>query len=159
VVYVLSGDLTGSGTIPNLGLRYDVLAGFRIVDGAQVEIEPGNEFLVNPTRTIRIGETGANVVVLAEGTAIDPIRFQGRSSDWSGLIVGPNVSSLSEFDHIEVIGGRDACFSALTPVSVTSSTFVSCLGFGIGHLAGDATDYATSNTFTNVGTTNVGVLP
>jgi hypothetical protein len=104
-------------------------------------------------------------VIIAEGSVEAPIRFRGAGASagyWTGLILGIQVGGGSRLSYVEIAhagGAADAaCLLLRNPVEVTNSSFSDCAGYGVLRGELDLGDYATGNTFTNMGVGNVGAL-
>ncbi len=152
-VGVEGGDLDGVGTFPNLGVPYRILADIDVVEGADVTLTPGTEFVMTADSDIEIGWNSGEVTFVAEGTEDAPIRFTGAdevAGFWPGLTVQSNALSGSKFDWVEIGHGGDACLTLRRPLPVTNSTFFDCEGVGILKLASDTSDYTESNSFEGV---------
>lgn len=157
-VAIEAGDYSVSGTVPNLGVPYRVLGPIDTVESSMT-IAAGTHFVMSADADIEFGWNGNTATLIAEGTAAAPIRFTGLdevAGYWGGLIIGTAVVSASTLDYVEVSHGAASCLRLQSPINVTNSTFASCTGYGILKDEDDATDYAPTNTFTAVGTGNVG---
>jgi hypothetical protein len=150
-----------SGTIPNLGIPYRFLSSVDTMKGSSMTLTAGSEFILPSDAHLAIGWNGSESSIVAAGTAAKPIRFRGSESTsgyWEGLIIGDNVPSASKLDYVEVSGGQAACATLRSSIPVTHSTFSKCTGYGVLKKTADTRDYETGNTFTAVGTGNVGTL-
>ena len=158
----IQGDsYSASGTVPNLGIPYRFLSAVDTMEGSSLTLTAGTEFIMPADGHLEIGWNGHQSTLVAAGTAAKPIRFRGSESTsgyWEGLTFGDNVVSASKLDYVEVSGGKDACATLRSSVAVTHSTFSKCTGYGILKKSTDTRDYETGNTFTAVGSGNVGTL-
>jgi hypothetical protein len=166
-IEVEGGDYTReSGTVANLGVPYRLLDSFSTTAGSTISIAPGTEFEMTADTQFEIGWNGGAASIEAEGTTADPIVFRGVENTagyWIGMVIGSNVSSASVLDHVQIGNagqgtGAVGNLSLSSPITVTNSRFFSSAGYGIVKLASDTTDYATTNTFEDVATGNVGTF-
>ena len=161
LVYIHGGFFTAKGTVPNLGIPYELLENVRTRDGAEMTLVAGTQFVAAGDVTLDFGKDGSAAKVIAVGTAAAPIRFKGESHSagyWQGISVGTLVTG-SSFDYVEVSDGGSACLMLFSSQSVTHSKFSNCQGYGILKTSADTRDYVTGNTFDTVGTGGVGNLP
>jgi hypothetical protein len=164
-IEVEAGDFTVAGTVPGLGVPYRVLGSVESMTDSSMTLSAGTEFVITADARFEIGWNGSPAVIIAEGTAEAPIRFRGAAASagyWTGLIFGNQVGGGSRLSYVEIAhggGGSDsACLLLRNPVDVTNVTFSDCAGYGVLREELDVTDYATGNTFTNMGTGSVGTL-
>lgn len=153
-------EITSSGVVRNLGWPYtfvppdDVPNDFRIRDGASVSVEPGVRMEMAADAGVVV-ESGATLQAL--GTSEAPIEFTG--SGWPGILA--EAGSTVVLDNVVITGGGangGANLTAQAPVTLTSSTLADSQGWGVLKSAGDATDYASSNTFTNNALGDIGTF-
>jgi len=160
-IAIKGGSYRASGTVPNLGIPYRFLSSLDTLAGSSLTLTAGSEFIMPSDAHLEIGWNGNQATVVAAGTAAKPIRFRGSDSSsgyWEGLVVGDNVPSASKLDYVEVSGGQAACATFRSSIAVTHSTFSQCTGYGLLKRSTDTRDYETGNTFTAVGSGNVGAL-
>jgi hypothetical protein len=160
---VEGGDYRASGTVPHLGVPYRVLGSIEALADSALTLTPGTEFVMAAGTRLGIGEDGSATTLIAEGTAAAPIQFRGASATagfWTGLVVGNSAAGGSRLSYVRIAhgGAEGACLVLGGPVVVNDSAFSDCAGYGVLRAAADTTDYATSNTFTNVGAGNVGTF-
>jgi hypothetical protein len=168
-ILVMGGDLTGTGTLANLGVPYRLEGKPQTSLSSSLTIEAGTTFLMGPDAELEFGWNSGPSTVTAVGTAAAPIVFRGAEDVvgyWDGIIVGTMVATSSKFDYVQVSNGgkaTDGGLRLLKPaVSVTNSKFSKSAGFGIFKTVGDATDYSaapTGNTFDMNALGPVGPLP
>ena len=158
----IKGDsYRASGTVPNLGIPYRLLSSLDTLAGSSLTLTAGSEFILPSDAHLQIGWNGNKATFIAAGTAAKPIRFRGSDSNsgyWEGLLLGDQVLSESKLDYVEVSGGQDACLTLRSSIAVTHSTISKCTGYGILKKSTDTRDYETGNTFTAVGSGNLGTL-
>lgn len=161
LVLIDGGNFTAKGTVPNLGIPYELFGTVRTRDGSEMTLTPGTLFVALGDVGLDFGKDDSASKIIAVGTAAAPIRFKGEghaAGYWKGISVGTLVTG-SSFDYVEVSDGGGACLTLFSSQSVTHSKLSNCQGYGILKTSADARDYVTGNTFDTVGTGGVGNLP
>lgn len=155
-----------SGTVADLGVPYRMLDTFSTREGATISIAAGTEFEMTADTQFEIGWNASEAKIEAEGTADKPIVFRGVEDEagyWVGVVIGNQVSSDSILDYVHIGNagqGAGVVGNLLlnNPITVTNSRFYSSAGYGIVKEASDTTDYAPTNTFTDVASGDIGTL-
>jgi hypothetical protein len=154
-----------SGTIRALAnAAYASMDGLRLLDALAVTLEPGVEIRFGQGQKFDVYE-GASLTAI--GTAERPITFGAvdQSRNWRGLLVQSTAAAVT-LDHVVLDHGgyssssvaHLANLTAARPVSITNSLIQHSAGYGIQHAADDATDYQSTNTFSDNHSGDMGVL-
>lgn len=97
-----------SATYHDVGIPYLQEVSTEVMSQAVVTFEPGVEYRFAADTHFDVGAF-ANVVTLnVTGTEDEPVVFRGQQQEpgyWHGVIIGPNVSSASRVDYLEVRDG------------------------------------------------------
>lgn len=93
----------------------------RTTDDIEVTIRPGTVITVGVDNYIEFGYNNTEVTLIAEGTADDPITFQGLTPEpghWRGVYIRTNVTSASVFKHVNI---RHAAGGDSAALEITNS--------------------------------------
>ncbi|MBN2192815.1 MAG: hypothetical protein JW751_08345, partial [Polyangiaceae bacterium] len=151
-ILVNGGSFTASGTVPALGIPYEIASSVTTAAGSSMTLSPGVELRFAPSASLQVGADGSTATFVADGTADQTIRLLGAAASgrWPGLVIGTGVTEGSLLDHVDIRGGDPACLVLHSPLSVTYSTFANA-SYGILKETADNTDYTLTNTFDNLG--------
>lgn len=162
--FTVCGAFTRSGTLATFtDAVYNVDCELSVNAGASLTVEPGTEFAFWPysgSLTFSPGSTGVFV-----GTADRPIKLNGMHPQphaWGGVVVrSPNVRM--EYVQISSAGPETAPeranVIAFEPLVLRNSVIAQSGGWGLLKRAGDATDYLSTNEFSDNALGAVGTLP
>lgn len=78
---------------------------FRTTGDITVTIRPGTVITVGVDNYVEFGYAGTEVTLIAEGTAEDPITFQGATPEaghWDTIYINGSVTSASVFKHVNI---------------------------------------------------------
>ena len=147
-VSVNGGDLTKSGTIPQLDVPFAIEGSIDQYMESDVSIEAGTIIRMKVDTRWLVGWNGQVAALKAQGTAEAPIRFVGFEEEkgfWSGLEFGRNVASDSVLDHVEIGYAGEGGAAALRlykPLDVANTHVFMSAGPGVAHDDSDTNDYA-----------------
>jgi hypothetical protein len=144
------------GTIRNLGMPYHLNSVSFTENDDSLEVEPGTEFVFAPQAKFEIGAYNTSGKFVAVGTTEGPIVFRGESNTngaWGGLLLNARASADSRLDHATLAG---AGLALLRPVVVQHSHFSGSASYGITKMSTDTSDYASTNTFSDNTSGDVG---
>ena len=95
----IEGDITFCGTVNVLDDIYNTGGASRIT------IRPGTRFILGVDKSVEFGWAGNEATVIAQGTAANPIVFEGTSPNaghWEEITINNTVTSDSVFEHVIV---------------------------------------------------------
>lgn len=94
----IEGDITFCGTVNVLDEIYNS-------GTARITIRPGTRFILGVDKSVEFGWAGNEATVIAQGTAANPIIFEGSAPNaghWEEITINNTVTSDSVFEHVIV---------------------------------------------------------
>lgn len=152
---VTGGDISRTGTIPEVDVPLHVLANVTVRMGATLTIAPGVEFQMQDGVAWDVGWNSQMVTLMAVGTPEKPILFRGileQAGYWDGIVIGGNVSSASKIEFVNIGdggGGRTAGANLHlhAAISVVNAKLYGSATYGMIADADFPQDYEHANTF------------
>jgi hypothetical protein len=152
-IVVERGNITRTGTIPEVDVPFHVMGTVTLRNAAVLTIAPGAEFQMQSGVDWDMGWNSMPATLKLIGTAQKPIKFRGiveQAGFWSGIAVGQAVTadSVLEYVHIGNAGpGSGANLDLRAPISVRNCKLYGASGFGISAAQSFMKDYAGPNMF------------
>ncbi len=116
-VFNTGGTVASNTTWTAAGGPYQVISTLTVSNGVTLTIEPGASIYLNPGVNLVVADGGR---LLAEGTAVAPIRFTaapGSTSSWGGIIInGSEGSPETRISHAYFQNNNSTC------IQVTAGT-------------------------------------
>jgi hypothetical protein len=152
-IVVDGGNITRTGTIPEIDVPFHVMADVTLRNAAVLSIAPGVEFQMQSGVDWDMGWNSQPGTLKLVGSAQKPIKFRGiveQPGFWDGITVERNITadSVIEYVHIGNAGaGARANLQLSAPIAVRNCKLYGSAGFGISAAPSFMKDYAAENTF------------
>jgi hypothetical protein len=152
-IVVDGGNITRTGTIPEVDVPFRVMNDVTLRNGAVLSIAPGVEFQMQSGASWDMGWNTMPGTLKLIGSAEKPIKFHGimqQPGFWGGILVENSITADSVLEYVEIgDAGADAAANLRlnAPISVRNCKIYGSAGFGISAAKSFMQDYAGLNTF------------
>ncbi|HKP62798.1 MAG TPA: hypothetical protein VJV78_38945 [Polyangiales bacterium] len=152
-IQVDGGNITRTGTIPEVDVPLQVVGNVTLRNGAVLTVAPGAEFRMQSGVTWDMGWNTNPGTLKLIGSADKPIKFRGILEEpgfWDGILVESSITADSVMEYVQIGNagpGSSANLALRAPISVRNCRLYGAAGFGISAAQSFMKDYAGQNMF------------